>query len=48
MYYKIIKCGTVALGHIPLFQKKVIVANGLLFQNFMIGQGLLELLIDLR
>ena len=47
MHHKIIKGGTVTLGHIALFQKKVIVANGLLLQNFMIGKGLLKLLIDL-
>ena len=47
MHHKIIKGGTVALGHIPLIQKEVIVANGLLLQNFMVGKGLLELLINL-
>ena len=47
MHHKIIKGRTVALGYIPLIQKKVIVANGLLLQNFMVGKGLLELLINL-
>ena len=47
MHHKIIKGGTVALGHIPLIQKEVIVANCLLLQNFMVRKGLLELLINL-
>ena len=47
MHHKIIKGRSVALGHIPLIQREVIVANDLLLQNFMVGKGLLELFVNL-